>query len=248
MAIQSRWEPPTGLERPAPRPVRLSAQGKVLTFLSVVFLAAGAAFGVTITRQIRRDTEKAELLQAKGADAQGTVTNTWLSGGKSKTAMVAYRFTVDGRQVTGESSMERPAWVELNAGGTLPVRYLPGNPEVNRPAQGALAPMPGWLPWPTTLFFALPLFMFQWMIRRETRLLAEGTPVAGVVTQVYRRKKLIVCYDFKLPTGEAMRGKSAMGRVGAAPQPGEQVCILYNPDHPRRNAVYPLETVKLGDA
>jgi hypothetical protein len=41
-----------------------------------------------------------------------------------------------------------------------------------------------------------------------------------------------------------MKGRSQIGRRSAV-QPGAQACVLYLPDNPRRNALYPLELVKL---
>jgi len=95
-------------------------------------------------------------------------------------------------------------------------------------------------------FFVWPIFLFRWMIRRQTRLLVEGTPVTGLVTQVVRMKRTSVVYQFHLPTGETMYGRSTVNQ-DATPEPGGQVCVLYNSDNPRRNAAYPLPMVRLAE-
>jgi len=246
MSIPKRWEPPEGLNRSLPRPVRLSAQGKVFVVLGAIFLIAGIGFGLMMARQVRQDAEREQLLNEKGVEATGTVIRAWRSSDKSRTPMVSYHFPVNGMELGGQSSMQTEAWRGIQVGGALTIRYLPEDPRVNRPAQGAGGPMQAWVPWMAGLMFIFPAFLFRWMIRGETRLLAEGSPAAGVVTQVTRRKKLIVYYHFQLPTGEEMHGKSSVGG-GLVPKTGEQVCVLYNPDNPRRNAVYPLETVRLGE-
>jgi len=246
MAIQSRWEPPEGLNRPVPRPVRLSVQGKVLSVLGVIFLIAGVVLGAILTRQVQQDADREQLLSQKGAEAKGTVIRAWRASDKSRTPMVSYHFPANGLELGGQSSMQTEAWRKIDVGGPIVIRYLPDNPRINHPAEGASSALPAWMPWLPTLSFLFPALVFRWMIRREKRLLAEGSPARGVVTQVTRRKKLIVYYDFKLPTGEEMHGKSSVG-AGFGAQSGEQVCILYDPDNPRRNAVYPLETVKLGE-
>ena len=246
MAISQQWAPPDGLNRPGPRPVRLTTRGKLFVVLGTIFLIAGVGFGLMMEGQVRRDAERERLLRERGANATGTVLSAWLSSDENRTPMVAYQFPANGTEWGGQSSLEKEIWRKTIVGGAIAIRYLPEDPRVNRPTAGAESPMQPWVPWLAGFLFMLPAVMFRWMIRREKRLLAEGSPVAGVVTRVARRKKLTVYYDFQLPTGEEMHGRSSVG-AGFAPQTGERVCVLYDPDHPRRNAIYPLETVRLGE-
>ena len=109
MAIPKQWEPPKGLNRPAPRPVRLATLGKALVILSVVFGVLGAGMALLAQRQIERETKREEALRERGADA--TVTRTWMGGdSKSRTPMVSNRFTTNGREVKSNSAMHREVW------------------------------------------------------------------------------------------------------------------------------------------
>jgi hypothetical protein len=65
-----------------------------------------------------------------------------------------------------------------------------------------------------------------------------------VVTGVKRADKAVfVLYEFQLLSGTVMKGRSNGGR--RTPGVGSPVCVLYDRDNPRRNAVYPLCLVKL---
>jgi hypothetical protein len=194
---------------------------------------------------MQRDREREQSLREQGIDVAGIVTRTWMGGSsKSRVPMVSYRFTAGGREVRGESSLDRDLWMKIYEGNSLPIRYLPGRPEINRPVSGAPGPMVEWMVWSMVAPIVLPLFLFGWMIRRQSRLLAEGTPAAGVANQVLRMRGTVVVYQFQLLSGETMWGRSSVRRE-CAPEQGGLVCVLYDPENPGRNAMYPLALVRL---
>jgi hypothetical protein len=241
---QTNWEPPDGLGYSSLRPVRLSGQGMVLAVMSIVFLLGGPAFGIFINPEIQRNKQRDRVLSEQGADATATIMRVWRDGGKNDTHMVSYRFTVDGRDIEGKSSMHRSAWVNLREGDSLAIRYVPTSPGINHPASGTSGAAPDWLPWLMVGVFVWPPFLFWAMIRRQSRLLSEGRPAPATVTKVRHAKQVIAYYEFALLSGQVMKGRSQVNRRSAV-QPGAQACALYLPDNPRRNALYPLELVKL---
>lgn len=240
----TNWTPPDGLGFSSLRPVQLAAGGKALVGLSIVFLLLGPGLALFINNQIQRDKERDHLLAEQGATATATVVRVWRDSDKEGTHMVSYRFTAGDREITGKSKLYRAAWNNLRAGDPLAIRYLPLRPQVNHPAQRTPGPPPDWFPWLMVLMFIWPPFLFWAMIRRQSQLLAEGRPAPATVTQIRRAKEYIAYYEFPLLSGQIMKGRSQVNRR-RAPQPGDQTCILYMPDNPKRSALYPLQLVKL---
>ena len=85
-------------------------------------------------------------------------------------------------------------------------------------------------------------------VRREWQLVANGRPAPAVVTRLRRRRtqhgaQNIVHYEFPLIGGGACQGHYNIARK-SMPE-GSVICVLYDPDNPRRSAPYPMCLVKL---
>jgi len=238
------WTPPDGLGYSTARPVQLAGIGRLLVGIAVLFLLGGPALGWYVSNQIQLDKERERLFSEDGVDATATIVRVWRESNKEGTHMVSYRFLVDGREIIGNSKMYRNVWAGLHIGDAMPIRYLPSQPEVNRPAQRRPGPPSDWAPWAIPLLFIWLPFFFWFMIRRQARLLAEGRPALATITKIRRAKHTIVYYEFPLLDGQVIKGRSPVNRRNM-PQPGEEACVLYMPENPRRNALYPFELVKL---
>jgi len=239
------WTPPDGLGYSSMRPVRLSAGGITMIVLAVLFIAIGIGIGITMTKQSHTKAENAERLANEGVETTATITRVWRTGGKSDRRMVGYQFIAGGNEIHSTASPPRDIWVTLHAGDSLPVRYVPSEPEINHPTAWAGSPTPPWLPWMMLVLFVWPAGLFAWLIRRDWRLLEEGRPAPGVITKIRHAKQTILYYEFRLPSGEVKQGRCGGGRRGTGI--GDAVCVLYDPENPRRNAVYPLQMVKLAN-
>jgi hypothetical protein len=81
------------------------------------------------------------------------------------------------------------------------------------------------------------------LLRKQVRLLTEGRPAPGIVTG-WRRTKggTVLRYEFVLLNGATAKGR---GKSRRPPAIGSPICVLYDPENPRRNAPYPLCLVKL---
>jgi hypothetical protein len=85
-------------------------------------------------------------------------------------------------------------------------------------------------------------------ILRQRRLLSEGRLTLGQVLKVNRTgrgsgaQNWSVRYEFKTLSGTTIRGKGLLR--GNPPDPGAMVRILYDPDDPGRNGLYPLSLVR----
>ena len=239
----TNWQPPDGLGYSSLRPVRLTAAGIAMAVAGVTFLFCGPVLSYVIASQIQRDQRRSDLLSRQGVETTAVISRVWRTGGEDDTHKVSYRFTADDRQWTGQVSVPRRIWTGLHSGDPLPIRYVPGQPGINHPSQWPYTHAPNWLPWLLLVSLSWPALLFWGLIRRQWRLLSEGRAAPGVVTRLRRTdKQTIAYYDFTLLSGQVKKGRSSARRPSAV---GSQVCILYDPDNPRRNSIYPLQFVKL---
>jgi hypothetical protein len=49
-------------------------------------------------------------------------------------------------------------------------------------------------------------------------------------------------FEFQLPSGKRTTGKS--GTSSKPPAVGSAICVVYDPDRPTRNGIYPLSLVR----
>ncbi len=244
------WTPPEGLNRSRPREVVLNGRGIMLYVMAAV-MAAGGVFGaVFIARASRRQQAETRHLLAEGREAEGVVTRLWRTGdGESHEHHVAYRFPVDGRNRTGHATVGNGYWDSLRVGSTIAVRYLPSAPAHNFPAAHPPTPPPAWLPFLLVGVGLAAGVTMPLQVRRQRRLLEDGRPAPAVVTRrrlwhTQHGAQNLMYYQFALPDGGVCKGWANFhGRN--VPAVDAVICILYDPDNPRRSAPYPMCTVKL---
>jgi hypothetical protein len=238
------WEPPDGLGFSSLRPVRLSRQGMAMAVMGAVFLAGSPVLGLFLEAKAVRERDERQLLHDEGRAATARIMRLWRDGKDSSEHMVGYRFPAETGDVEGRARVPAKIWKELQAGGTLAVRYVPSQPKINHPADWPMNVIPRWLGLLLTPLFWIAPTIFALVIRRQMRLLTEGRPAQGIVTSVKRTDKAMqISYEFRLLSGATAKGKSTAGR--RPPAVGSAVCVLYDPENPRRNALYPLQLVRL---
>ena len=108
--------------------------------------------------------------------------------------------------------------------------------------------VPAWLPFVVGFFSVAATLVLPFKVHRERHLLADGRPAPAVVTRLRRRRtdhgaQNIVYYEFPLTEGGTCRGHYNIRRR-SMPE-GSVICVLYDPDDPRRSAPYPTCLVKL---
>ena len=165
------------------------------------------------------------------------------AGGEDQQHLVSYRFTVQERAYVTRKEVPSRIWQTLTVGSSLPVRFLPSNPKVNHPIGWDDTPMPPWVPYLVFAVLAAIASFLTILLRNQMRLLTEGRPAPGIVTGQRRTKDgTIIRYEFTLLNGATAKGR---GQSRRPPAIGSQICVLYDPENPRRNAPYPLCLVKL---
>ena len=108
---------------------------------------------------------------------------------------------------------------------------------------------------PVWVVFLVPAFLLglaTFMVlalRRQTELLTEGRAAPAVaanlrkVHHTHGGSATIIHYEFPLLSGGIARGKGSSQRKGVAP--GNVLCVIYDPNNPRRSSLYPFELVRV---
>jgi hypothetical protein len=240
------WTPPDSLGYSSLRPVRLTGQGKALIGTAVALVIGAAVLGIFLGRTARRQAEEQRLLRTEGILADATVTRAWIDGSKERQRWIAYRFGYGDRIYSHRVQTPRNSWEGLSAGSIIAVRFVPAQPSISHPIAWDMRPLPFWLAYVISGTIAASAFFVLIPVRRQARLLAEGRPAPGHVTGFKKADKyLVVKYEFRLLSGAVAKGRA---NTSKPPVEGSTLCVLYDPENPRRNALYPLSLVRLENA
>ena len=247
------WKIPPELEQPLPRPIRLSGMGIANCVFAAACIAAGVALASqSIGGELRREAEaqsRTQLLSAQGRETDAKVTRLSTSLGIHS---AGYDFTFDSRDYSGYAVMAPSHWQSLQVGSDLTILYLPSDPTKSYPESDPPNSQTHWLMVLLLAGMAL-FFMFSFAaiqlsaVLPKRRLLARGRPARAVITRCNagsrgRSTGYFLHYDFSLPDGSKSEGKVFRS---APVTEGSTTTALYDPDHPERNTLYPLSTVKL---
>jgi len=240
---------PIELRGELPRRVRVTGSGIYLTFLVLVFLAfaISAALWAAINT-VQLTDHRAELRRENSVTA-GEITR--IQKGKHRET-VYYSFSVNGISYSGDAELPWQLRDDVEGSNTLNIRYLPARPDVNHPAAWEWSFF-WWLPLSTDLVH-LPDFsnQFEWFLaaflsgsfgiavsmglRSERKLLVDGVPAAGLVTECTpgSRGSYLVKYEFRTEDGRVVNGKCG----GQRQKVGDTICVLYLRQNLRRNQMY----------
>ncbi|MDE3164957.1 MAG: DUF3592 domain-containing protein [Acidobacteriota bacterium] len=243
--IPANWVPPDGLGYSRLRAVRLGRGGYALAIAAAALVLGALVLAGVLRERSARDVARRDRLERAGVETSATILRLWRSGGEEDTHYVGYEFHVDGLRRAGSSRVPARIWRALRVRDRLPVRYLPDDHGINHPAGWRMDVLPAWL---AILIPAVLLGisgMFAWLIGRQWRLLSEGRPAPGVIVKARRSdRQVVLTYEFRLLSGAAQRGRSSTsGRK--VPGEGAPVCVIYDPENPRRSALYPLSLVRI---
>jgi len=138
------WRPPAGPGRSGLHPVGFPNGDVAIAIVGVILLLGGPAGRLFATRNT--DPQREALLRQRGVDAAAVITRVWQSSGNDR-HMVAYRFTAEHGEWSGEASVPLRIWTSLHRGAPLAIRYVRGWPDLNHPVEWAPPYSFGWMAW-----------------------------------------------------------------------------------------------------
>jgi hypothetical protein len=184
-----------------------------------------------------------EALRSDSSETVGEVKRLW-SPGRSSTLWVGYTFTVNETSFKGETQVPEQLENSLRESGSLPIRYLPSDPEVNHPSAWEESTISAWLSliFPDLLLFVLAAFgmMLFAQIRMDRRLVAEGMPALAVITKcspAKGRSGISIKYEFRTVDDRVVSGISGYDSLQEI---GASICVLYLLRDPKLNRPYQL--------
>ena len=236
------WSPPDRLGKSSIRAVRLSTRGRVIACVAGLLFAGALAAGIFFARTVRREQQEQRLLDQQGITVDAVIARVWRNNDKSREPRVTYRFNYRNVILSHTVGVPLNQWRQLKEGAPLAVRFVPSRPEVSHPVDWPRRGLPAWFPFLFSALLAGGGAIIAAQVARQMRLLAEGRPTPGRMTSFRRTKQLVIRYEFQLPDGTTLKGRADMCKM---PESGKPLCVLYDPENPRRNALYPLPLVRL---
>lgn len=243
--VQAAWRAPAELSSAAtPRNVRYAGKARAGFVLLAVVAVGAATAAAFLVPEVRREQQDDALVRREGIPAGGIITSHWADHGKSTSYHVAYAYTVDGHQYASRAEVSRSAYDGLTDGAPAAIHYAPSRPDVSR--LDLAVDVPAWI----KLFLFAPLIVLlviPWRFMRLRKLLVWGTPTGAVVTRRSPVKGgIAIRYQFLDSSGEVVTVREAVSSRDA-PQPGDVITVVCDPDQPRRAARYPIALVRLDD-
>jgi len=244
--IQRTFVAPRGLLQSRPRAVELTATGLALVTVAIVLFAGAIVAGIALYGEATRQAESRRALMVGGVMTDGQVTRLWNDGDNRR--RVEYGFAVDGRSYSGRVTVSAQRRRQLATGSAVRVRYVPANPRLNDLGGVVRGGMPIALPFIVSPLIAALGGLCLLIISGQRQLLTEGRAAPAVVTahRVHQSshggKHASIVYEFPLLSGAVASGKSSTS--AKPPAVGSVICVLYDPDRPKRNALYPLSLVR----
>lgn len=238
-SVESNHGLPPELMGRTPRRVQVTGTGWLNVFAAALFILLGAAWAVATIKLVHDETTKQTLLQKDGATASGKIIQKWTHGSGT---YISYSFAIDQTPYSGKSKVPFDTWNGLHQADSLPIRYLPANPDLNHPAAWEDSTSSKlWLLW-ITAFLAIFGSLFVRRFPLQLRLAKMGIPVRGCIAEQEwtgpTKGQKYIPYTFR-------NADSGEVEIGSCPyddelKAGTTVCVLYLPANPRRSEIYPF--------
>lgn len=237
VSFPENWTAPRELTRALPRETSMTGSAIFMAVVAGILILGSVPLFLFIRTQDERVKARNEVLRTQGREATGEIQRLWRTSGKESRNMVGYAFTANGVRLNGESSVPSALWNNVRKTGFLPIRYLPSDPAVNHPAAWEQSTEPAWAPFTAPAILLAGGSFLVVVLRRQAELMAQGLPAVGIVTRSFRVKGgWALRYQFRMKDGSVAPGSSQVRR---RVEVGATVCVLYLPQNPRRNQVYP---------
>lgn len=234
---------PTELTGQLPRRTRLTGNGiKTVITAAILFLLPTVLclqFGIH-TLQLRRQET---ALRRSGSETTGEIKRVWVPSGSSA-HWVSYNFAVKGANFKGEARVPKQLLQTVKNSYTLPVRYLPGNPAVNHPAEWKGSPRWHWVVIVIPIILGVVFgVMMLLLLGGQRELLVKGTPALAAVTKCSRsRNGFMAKYEFRTSEGIVTQGA---GWCKNQQEIGAKIWVLYLPRNPQASRPYPVPAFRV---
>lgn len=234
---------PSELRGRSPRTIVLTGNGIQTALAIALLLGLAAASAVWAGSTFSHRMQETAALNTQGQMTTGRVMHVWSSG--SLEPRVSYSFSVNGTAYTSETRVPEQ-WVQLLAkSGSLPIRYLPGNPAINHPSGWQRSPYSGLALFVAPAIAAILGLLLLLPLAVERRMAAKGVPVLAMVRKcTHSRNGYLVRYEFRAANGAKFKGR---GWFQNHQEPGDGIWILYLPRDPERNVPYPLSYYRVAE-
>ena len=224
---------PPELTGPTPRRVRFD---RWLLIMPTLLLAV---FSGIPTYQALRLIQQRNALRRNSKEVLGWIDEVWHAG-RAHVPTVSYTFVVHGINRTGQAEVPKRIYATLHSGDVLEIRYVPSDPSINHPASWEWSA--GWENFVVPVIGLASVIFYRALLRRQRHLAVEGIPAFATVTGTSRgRNGPIVKYEFRTDGGIYQGSDSSPGRKAT----GTRICILYLPNDPNRNGIYPLSAYRV---
>ena len=228
---------PSELRGSLPRRVQVkSANASAVIVVAVLCLGVGGVLTGAAYRGIAAQIRARTALRQEGRDTVATVTATHAGHGSPT---VTYAFKVNGLSYWGKAEISNYRLV-FHESDQIAVRYLPADPTVNHPADWEWSGLETMdlIPEVFLLFLTSVGVVALVALFRDRKLARRGRPAKARVTDCSPGKAdFRVEYEFRTDDGVPVTGHSSSPDEYGA---GATVCILYLPQRPQRNSMYPL--------
>ena len=238
--------PPPGLSRSAPRDVRLTPSGRVLTVVAWLLATSSVPIGALLYREARREFEASATFARESVSTAGVVDRLWRKKGDGNPAFAAIHFDAADARISGEVRMRTSLWREQRVGAPIAVRYLPGNPQRWELEADPDDGMPIWVAYVVSAAIAILSLVCGALVRRQRTLLSNGRAAPGRITSLRKhhgshgKSHHEIAYEFPLLGGGMAKGRATASKAAAV---GGTICVVYDPDRPGRNQPYPFSLV-----
>ena len=237
-AFQTNPDVPSELSGPVPRRIRPSPDTRYMEIVYAVILGLTIIFSFLICKSDVHKMQLRSALRLDGVEVQGEITFLGRAGRGGD--VVRYTFTANGEDISGNAEVPLGLVLtpSLYASKFLTIRYLPSNPAFNHPAAWEWE----WSLWDSVGIIFLMIIMSilgagNIMLYRLRQLLSWGNPVVAVVTDCSPANRAFsVKYEFRTEDGTFVKGT---GNSAIRQEIGARICVLYLPQNPRRNCLYP---------
>lgn len=236
---------PSELNGPLPRRVQMnSTNASAMVVVVVLCLGVGGVMVGSACQGILTQARQRTALRQEGRNTVGKVTATHAGHGSPT---VTYAFEANGLNYSGKAELTNYHLI-FHESDQIAIRYLPTDPTVNHPADwewSGLVIM-DLIPKVFMLFLTSIGVVALVALFRDRKLARRGRPTKGVVRDCSAGKSgFRVEYEFRTDDGVPVTGHaSSPDEYGA----GARVCILYLPQKPQRNSMYPLRYFEVVDS